>query len=355
VHDSPELLYRLGQMLHHARLAPGLHVVEYGAGTGWLSGALWQMGCRVTCVDPSEAALALARQSFEERRPIAARPALPIDTAVTDGRTLPLADGVADRIVCHDAFHHIPNQDDILREFHRVLRPGGLACFCEPGRYHSATRHSQDEMRNFRVLENDIVLEDIWRRASAAGFTGITIRPVLAISYAVAMPRYLALVRKGRVGFGGREALMNGTTSDSIFFLEKGPFRFDSRFANRLGGAVRLSPHAVEAAAGAPVRVAVSCTNTGRATWLADAHDADGLGTVRVGVQMCDADGRLRDRDWRRLALPRDVPPGDTVLVPAEMLWSEPGRFALRFDLVSEGVAWFEADASPALLPVTVA
>jgi ubiquinone/menaquinone biosynthesis C-methylase UbiE len=30
-----------------------------------------------------------------------------------------------DRIICHDGFHHIPNQAEIISELARVLKPGG--------------------------------------------------------------------------------------------------------------------------------------------------------------------------------------------------------------------------------------
>jgi hypothetical protein len=64
----------------------------------------------------------------------------------------------------------------------RVLprtEPGGIACFSEPGRYHSTTDASQADMANFRVLENDIVLEAIWQLARDAGFADVDIRPML--------------------------------------------------------------------------------------------------------------------------------------------------------------------------------
>jgi len=37
-----------------------------------------------------------------------------------DGQTLPVADATVDRIVLYDAFHHIPNQEHLLREMRRV-------------------------------------------------------------------------------------------------------------------------------------------------------------------------------------------------------------------------------------------
>ena len=90
---------------------------------------------------------------------------------VFDGHTIDLPDGSVDWILCFDAFHHVPNPAEVIAEFARVLRPGGMAGFSEPGPHHSQTEQSQAEMRNFKVLENDLVVEDLERYALAAGFT----------------------------------------------------------------------------------------------------------------------------------------------------------------------------------------
>jgi ubiquinone/menaquinone biosynthesis C-methylase UbiE len=42
-----------------------------------------------------------------------------------DAGRLPFHDGIFDAIVSTEAFHWFPDQDGALREFHRVLRPGG--------------------------------------------------------------------------------------------------------------------------------------------------------------------------------------------------------------------------------------
>jgi MoaA/NifB/PqqE/SkfB family radical SAM enzyme len=68
---------------------------------------------------------------------------------------------------------------------------------------------------------------------------------------------------------------------------------------------------------------------------------------VRLGAQLLDGRGRLLNRDHARAWLPTDVPPGGHVTVPIEVPAPlEPGRYTLKFDLVSEGVDWFEACGS---------
>jgi hypothetical protein len=69
---------------------------------------------------------------------------------------------------------------------------------------------------------------------------------------------------------------------------------------------------------------------------------------VRLGVQLLGEDGRLIARDHHRVDLPGDVPPGAST----ELLFDCPapaaaGRYELKFDVVAEGVTWFETGGSP--------
>ena len=69
---------------------------------------------------------------------------------------------------------------------------------------------------------------------------------------------------------------------------------------------------------------------------------------VRLGAQLCAADGSLVNRDYERAWLPATLQPGATARIPLTLTApAEPGRYALKFDLVSEGIDWFEACGSP--------
>jgi MoaA/NifB/PqqE/SkfB family radical SAM enzyme len=77
---------------------------------------------------------------------------------------------------------------------------------------------------------------------------------------------------------------------------------------------------------------------------------------VRLGAQLLDANGGLLNRDYARAWLPGDIPPGGTTEVKIDIpLPDKPGRYALKFDLVSEGIDWFEACGSePTIKPLVV-
>jgi hypothetical protein len=69
---------------------------------------------------------------------------------------------------------------------------------------------------------------------------------------------------------------------------------------------------------------------------------------VRLGAQLCAADGTLMNRDYERAWLPVSLEPGARADVPITITApAEPGRYTLKFDLVSEGIDWFEACGSP--------
>ena len=76
---------------------------------------------------------------------------------------------------------------------------------------------------------------------------------------------------------------------------------------------------------------------------------------VRLGAQLCGGDGSLINRDVERAWLPGTLAPGATADVPITVTAPDkPGRYALKFDLVSEGIDWFEACGSPTTMKTLV-
>ena len=52
---------------------------------------------------------------------------------VTDAtRPLPFEDNTFDALLCIDSMNHFPNRSDVLKEWCRVLKPGGRAIFTDP-------------------------------------------------------------------------------------------------------------------------------------------------------------------------------------------------------------------------------
>jgi ubiquinone/menaquinone biosynthesis C-methylase UbiE len=51
---------------------------------------------------------------------------------VDAGERLPFAEASFDAVFCNDSMNHIPGRLGVLREWHRVLRPGGRVLFTDP-------------------------------------------------------------------------------------------------------------------------------------------------------------------------------------------------------------------------------
>ena len=100
------------------------------------------------------------------------------------------------------------------------------------------------------------------------------------------------------------------------------------------------------ARAGQLVRVRTRVHNLSTRAYPAQA--TYGRRLVRLGAQLCAADGTLIDRDFARAWLPSALAPGGNADVPIEVpAPNQPGRYTLKFDLVSEGIDWFERCGSP--------
>lgn len=111
-------------LLAPADLRPGQTVVDFGCGPGMLA---LELGRRVGVsghvhgVDLNEMFLARARE-HAAREGLADRISV---HHVGDGR-IPLPDGSVDRVICKNVLEYVDDVVKTLREFRRVLRPGGL-------------------------------------------------------------------------------------------------------------------------------------------------------------------------------------------------------------------------------------
>jgi len=117
---------RGGMARHRRALLAGLagEVIDVGAGDGLNFGHYPPTITRVLAVEPESHLRGLAAA--------AARYA-PVPVEVVNGlaERLPAADGSADAVVVSLVLCSLPDQDAALREFHRVVKPGGQLRFLE--------------------------------------------------------------------------------------------------------------------------------------------------------------------------------------------------------------------------------
>lgn len=99
----------------------------------------------------------------------ATRHGLPLELVRGTGSRLPVPSESVDLLFCHQTFHHLLDQEGALREFHRVLKPGGVLLFAESTR---AYIHSWIIRLLFRhPMEMQRSAEEYLSMIRAAGFT----------------------------------------------------------------------------------------------------------------------------------------------------------------------------------------
>lgn len=340
--ESSDLLIAFSQVVTGLNAPYGADVLDFGAGTCWSTRCLTQMGYAVTATDVSATALEIGREMFR-RLPVVGHH-VPPEFLVFDGRHFNLPDASMDRIVCLNAFHHVPNPADVLKEMARVLRPGGIAGFSEPGAGHSRTAQAQYEMRNYTVIENDIVIEDIERWALDAGFSCLELAVVDPRSYRVDWRAYTELIAGGVAAERYVDTIREAAASRRLFFLRKpGETPADSRQRRGLAGRVRVALDAIQVSRGGTFSGEASVENTGGNIWLPSNAP---LGPVFLGIHLFAPDGQLINRDFGRIWLPHGLRPAESATFRFTFDAPPAGEYRLGFDLVSEHVCWFEMNGA---------
>ena len=342
VDDAPALLNHFAQVLNGLQLAPGMTVLDFGAGSGWASRWLTQLGMQVIALDVSRTALKIGEALYARQPVFGKRPAprfLPFN-----GRRIELDDASVDRIVCLDTLHHVLNPEEVLREMSRILKPGGMAGFSEPGPRHSKSFQSQYEMRNYKVLEDDVDIHRIWDAARAAGFQRLRVAVFSPHTMLLSLDEFDDYLKGGEANRQFAESTRARLEDLRLFFLQKGPLNavLDSTRRNNLAGKLEVTLAAASAKAGTPLHARVVVTNTGRATWLPRSAPRGG---VLLGCRLFDASGKLIDLDYGRFPLTpgegRAIAPGETLTVELDVPAPPKGRYLLEWDLVAESVGWF--------------
>jgi SAM-dependent methyltransferase len=346
ISEPPILLYRFSVLL--AGLELGLHtVLDFGAGSCWVSSMLNRMGCRTIAMDVSITALRCGKRLFElDKRH---RMELDPQFIVYDGWTFPMQDGTIDRIICFDALHHVLNKQDVLREMYRVLKWGGKVGFAEPGVEHAQSPQSIQEMDRYGVLESDIDLLEFVQMAERAGFDQIYIKPYPppgSIHFNV--EEYQRFIN-GKDQVFPLDIIREDLRHNTIIILQKGTAIPESTKPNVLRARLQRgeeSPSKVQRGQLYTFRLEVE--NVGDTIWLATRNNLGGF--VWVGAHLYSADHAVLAWSYASGFLTSDIHPGNKQLVDITMTApQETGIYVVEFDMVCEMISWFGECGSPTL------
>ena len=380
--EGLHLIQEFGACVGLLDATPAHRILDLGAGGCWASDGLQRLGLSAFAVDISHDLLTIGLERLSQTGP--AR------VVTGDAEALPFSSGAFDRVICLNAIHHVPDIPTALGEVARVLNPDGLAVFSEPGVGHSEDAHARRAVQDFGVQEVDVEPTVFLDQCQAAGFAHVVLEPFARVlpGYgltpelwrvwgglaAVSRPRRaLSTLRKGIFElFGIRKKTDLFTEAFSsevlrvlhaamqhhpIVVASKRPFdRFLSREHAR-HPSLRATINVLDASSivspGAAMSLRIEVRNAGASRWATMSHTAR---PVRVGVQLLDGERRLIDRNYARHSLPNDVSPGQGCLMAVTFSAPEaPGQYAVKIDLVAEGVAWFETlGTTPAIHPIVV-
>ena len=155
-------------------------ILDFGAGSGWMTELLARMGRRVVAFDIHGDLEGCLQHRIDADLRI--RPVL-VSYQHGDAHAMPFAERSFGHIFCYDTLHHMHDYARVFAEFARVLEPGGRAVFVEPGARHSTSPETiafvrQQKAHDPTWIERDVILEEIDAIARTAGFTGLTIVPM---------------------------------------------------------------------------------------------------------------------------------------------------------------------------------
>jgi hypothetical protein len=206
-------------------------------------------------------------------------------------------------------------------------------------------------MREETVIEKSVSLPAVRRLAMDAGFSRMRVVP-LRSSDLYAFDYSASPADEDRLREIWEDTLKHTQKEHARFVLHKGGERPADTLlpAAQLTGrlAAEIAPLQTTPAArvGAGFVDRLRVKNTGSVIWRARGRRFGGQTTV--GLKVCDARGNVLREDLGRTPLAHDVAPGETIDVDMHIAGDlAPGAYELRYDMVVEGVTWFEFHGSP--------
>jgi ubiquinone/menaquinone biosynthesis C-methylase UbiE len=114
-------------VLKEAGIESGFYVLDFGCGPGGYIMSL------VELVGPSGKVYALDIHplAVQAVKKMATRKGIENIMTIESDCGTGLPDNSVDTVLLYDVFHHLTRPDDVLRELHRILKPGGILSFSD--------------------------------------------------------------------------------------------------------------------------------------------------------------------------------------------------------------------------------
>ena len=196
------------------QVQPESEVLEVGSGSGGPAVHLAaERGCRVTGVDINPHGICNA-----ERLAVARNVADRVTFRTVDASNpLPFPAATFDAVVSNDAMCHIANRLEVLRDWHRVVRPRGRILFTDALVVTGPVSHEELAVRSSIGFYIFVPPGENERLIGQAGFTLLSCEDVTGSAAAIAQRWFDArerhrvelVEREGEANFGGLQRFLN--------------------------------------------------------------------------------------------------------------------------------------------------
>ena len=165
--DTPSKIERAQSIADAIRskvsLSKEMSAFEYGCGTGLLSFALCQDLGPITLADSSDGMLEVVREKLDSEN---AENMYPVKLDLSKD---PLPDARYDVVYTMMTLHHIPDTQQIIKQFYALLNPGGYLCISDLDK-EDGSFHGRDVHDVHKGFDRNKLAET----AKGAGFTDIS-------------------------------------------------------------------------------------------------------------------------------------------------------------------------------------